>query len=169
MKDQTDLHFLFQKGVLDDLFFPALISDNHLFAALGCQADLNPLGFKVCFLHLFQIDQIQNQTIGKRGAELFHQIQRQAGAPRPVDVQIAHKGIQSHGLERGAHVRGQQYINKRQQGVDSIQRRSTVASVELKRVLLLQNQAIEHVEITVGRLALQTAQPLHIRTGLDPG
>ena len=107
----------------------------------------------------------QHEPVRHARAQLLHQVERQRLAPRPVAVQEADIGVQSHTLERGGTVVREQTIGKREQRVERVERRAAAALVEEKRLLLPQDHLVEHAEIGRGPGALQPAQALKRRFG----
>ena len=78
-------------------------------------------------------------------------------ASGPIPVEKAGIAVQTDGFQcRGTVVR-QKSIDKTQQGVDAIHRRTSASAVKGEDVLIGQNQIVDHREIECGRGALQPA------------
>lgn len=73
-------------------------------------------------------------------------------------MQKAHIGVQPHALQCGGAVPDEQRIGEGKQCICIVQRRPAAAAVETERLMLLQNQRIEAVEIPLGGFALQPEQ-----------
>ncbi len=82
-------------------------------------------------------------------------------------MQKADLGIQSHRFQGGAHVVDQQGVEEGEQGVDGIQGRALVPSLEMEILLLGGDEFGEHPKIEVGALPFVAPRFLQVGGGLD--
>ena len=117
---------------------------------------------KVARRELAAVDQAERQTVGQHRAQLLHQIEGETGAARPVGVEKADLRVEPVRLESRATVMPEHRIEKRQQGVQPVQRRPTRASAKAKLRAVDAHEMIEDAEINQGRLPFYAAQAVHV-------
>ena len=94
--------------------------------------------FKAIRFYDTVIDQCQDKTISKTGAQFLHQIQRQRLPARSVPVQITYIGIQTDAFQCGSTIMRQENICKRKQRIERIHGRATASFVEKECFFSLQ-------------------------------
>ena len=158
MGNQAPREFFLEKRMRD--LFPLLILP-------FCEDELTPSiiepdGAVLFFLKMLRlddaiVDQREYEAIDKETSQFFHEIERQGFPARAIAVQEADIRIKSHAFQRGGTVMRQHGIQKRQHGIDAIERRTLEAAFQGKCVLVLQNELIEQREVQMCGISFNTA------------
>ena len=170
MGHQPPRDLLAQEGVLDGLL-PALLPGGQKGAAplVGQEDGAALLALAVFGGQLLLVDAAQYKAVGADRAQLFHQVEGQAGPPGARPVQKADIRVEAHPFQRRGALAGQQGIGKGEQRVDRVEGRPAAAPRKGEGLPLLQNEAVEAVEVALCRLALDAAQLLGGHGVLDAG
>ena len=136
-----------------------LPSREHAFPRLVREADAAGLfQDEIVRRHLPAIDQREDEPVRQDGPELLHEVERQAGAARPVGVEQPDLRIEAVRLERRAAIMAEKGVEEGQERVDPIERRATRAPPEAERLAVHPQHRVETREVDEGRLAFEAAQ-----------
>jgi hypothetical protein len=92
--------------------------------------------FEIVSLNLFAVQQGQRQPVGESRSQFLHQIEGEAGPPRPVAVQESDSPIKTDGLARATAFVRQQHIKKGQQRIDGVERRSARPAMKAQALIV---------------------------------
>ena len=149
VRDHTPLQLFVQKRVLQGVLLALLPGLQNFSAPAFLQVNSAAFAaFKILFGENTIVYQRKDKTICHAGTKLLHQIQCERCASRPVSVQKAYIGIQTHALQSGGAVVCQQRIGKAERRVDRIQRRSAASSVKPEAIPVLQDHVVKCPEIS---------------------
>ena len=103
----------------------------------------------------------QHEAIRHDRPQLLHQVQRKRAPARPIGMHEPDIRIEPHAFERRRAIMCQHGVEQRQHGVHRVGRRPPHAPREPKRLLIPQDQLVEHAEVLCRRITLDAAQPVH--------
>ena len=108
------------------------------------------------------VDEAQSQPFGNDRPEFFHQVQPERGPSRAQRMEKSHLRVEADALGRGYAIRQQQRVQKREQRVCRVARRTSSAAVERKRRPVLADHTAERTEVLAGSLALHPAEFIQV-------
>lgn len=168
MRQQTDRHLLPEERMAHLFLFTLLPGDQNLPACRVVHTHFDAFrNLKTFRPHLSAVNERQNEAIGKRRAQFFHQVERKARAAGPQSVQESDLWIKTNTLQRTAHIVHEKRIDKGKEGIDWIERRTPTARSKGKRILLRENQMIEDIKIDAGSIAFEPANLVDGQFGIE--
>ncbi len=127
--EEADGGFFVEEGVADFLLFAFLPMGEDGFSGVFFEEDSSVFhSLEIVGGDLLAVDQGEGGTVGKEGAEFFHEVEGEGGAPGAFPVEEADLRVQSCGFRRAAAVVGEEGVEEGEKGVDGIQGRSAAAA-----------------------------------------
>ena len=164
MRNEAKRHGLPEKRMTKLVALALLPSDQHALSCLVGQAHAaRLLDDEVACHKLAAIDHAERQTVCKHRPQLFHQIEGETGAARPVGVEEADLRVEPVRLESRATIMPEHRIEKGQQGVQPVERGPTRASAKTKFRIVDAHEMIEDAEIDQSRLPFYSPQERPLR------
>jgi len=92
--------------------------------------------FEVVGRKLLEVDEAERESVGERGAEFLHQVERERRASRAQGVKVADLGVEPDAFERANIIVSQHAVDEGQQGVEAVAWGTAGAGVHAERLAL---------------------------------